>query len=120
MSLAVSINLFWAAVLTVVFPKLSDALTPTGAIGFFAGLNVIAFLMIFLWVPETKQRTLEELDYICTFLTNPYPVAGYPNLICHHSRSSNSAAYALPGHQSTPVHFAAVHTAPRRGAGTAL
>jgi hypothetical protein len=21
-------------------------------------------LMIFLWVPETKQRTLEELDYI--------------------------------------------------------
>ncbi|KAL9627172.1 MAG: hypothetical protein Q9204_006759, partial [Flavoplaca sp. TL-2023a] len=66
MSLAVSINLFWAAVLTVVYPKLSDALTPTGAIGFFAGLNMIAFLMIFLWVPETKQRTLEELDYIYT------------------------------------------------------
>jgi len=21
--------------------------------------------MIFFWVPETKQRTLEELDYIC-------------------------------------------------------
>ena len=36
MSLAVSINLFWAAVLTVVFPKLTDALTPTGAIGLFA------------------------------------------------------------------------------------
>lgn len=36
MSFAVSVNLFWAAVLTVVFPKLSDALTPTGAIGFFA------------------------------------------------------------------------------------
>lgn len=29
-----------------------------------SGLNIIAFLMIFLWVPETKQRTLEELDYI--------------------------------------------------------
>ncbi|KAL8749952.1 MAG: hypothetical protein Q9184_006606, partial [Pyrenodesmia sp. 2 TL-2023] len=64
MSFAVSINLFWAAVLTLVFPKLSDALTPTGAIGFFAGLNIIAFVMIFLWVPETKQRTLEELDHI--------------------------------------------------------
>lgn len=23
--------------------------------------------MIFLWVPETKLRTLEELDYICKF-----------------------------------------------------
>lgn len=25
--------------------------------------------MIFLWVPETKQRTLEELDYICESAT---------------------------------------------------
>jgi hypothetical protein len=29
-----------------------------------SGLNVTAFFMIYLWVPETKQRTLEELDYI--------------------------------------------------------
>jgi len=35
-----------------------------GSFGFYAGLNVLAFCMIFLWVPETKQRTLEELDYI--------------------------------------------------------
>lgn len=35
-----------------------------GAFGFYAGLNVCAFVMIFLFVPETKQRTLEELDYI--------------------------------------------------------
>jgi hypothetical protein len=29
-----------------------------------SGLNVTAFVLIFLFVPETKQRTLEELDYI--------------------------------------------------------
>ena len=29
-----------------------------------SGLNVCAFFMIFFFVPETKQRTLEELDYI--------------------------------------------------------
>lgn len=29
-----------------------------------SGLNVTALIMIFLWVPETKQRTLEELDYV--------------------------------------------------------
>jgi hypothetical protein len=40
------------------------ALTPVGAICFYAGLNMLAFGMIFLWLPETKQRTLEELDYI--------------------------------------------------------
>jgi hypothetical protein len=28
------------------------------------GLNMLAFIMIFFFVPETKQRTLEELDYI--------------------------------------------------------
>lgn len=27
-------------------------------------MNVLAFIMIFFWVPETKERTLEELDYI--------------------------------------------------------
>lgn len=36
----------------------------TGAFGFYAGLNLTALVMIFLWVPETKQRTLEELDYV--------------------------------------------------------
>lgn len=39
---------------------------------FDSGLNVIAFVMIFLWVPETKQRTLEELDYICEFSHDPH------------------------------------------------
>lgn len=29
--------------------------------------------MIFLWVPETKQRTLEELDYICERYLEGYP-----------------------------------------------
>lgn len=24
----------------------------------------MGFVLIFLWVPETKQRTLEELDYV--------------------------------------------------------
>lgn len=35
-----------------------------GAFGFYAALNVTAFCVIFLFVPETKQRTLEELDCI--------------------------------------------------------
>ena len=64
MSWAVATCLFWASVLSITFPKMLDALTPTGAFCFYAGLNICAFVMIFLWVPETKQRTLEELDYV--------------------------------------------------------
>ena len=56
--------MFWAAVLSISFPAILAAFTPVGAFGFYAGLNVAAFFMIFLFVPETKQRTLEELDYI--------------------------------------------------------
>ncbi|KAJ5887994.1 hypothetical protein N7495_008035 [Penicillium taxi] len=64
MSWAVATCLGWAAVLSITFPRMLDAMTATGAFGFYAGLNVTALVMIFLWVPETKQRTLEELDYI--------------------------------------------------------
>ena len=64
MAWAVATCLFWAAVLGVTWPRILKAFTPTGAFGFYCGLNILAFVMIFLWVPETKQRTLEELDYV--------------------------------------------------------
>jgi sugar porter (SP) family MFS transporter len=64
MSWAVATCLFWASVLSLTFPSMVLAFTITGAFGFYAALNVTAFVMIFLFVPETKQRTLEELDYV--------------------------------------------------------
>jgi len=36
------------------------------------GLNVVALLLIFLFVPETKQRTLEELDYVFAVPTSTH------------------------------------------------
>lgn len=64
MAWAVATCLFWAAVLSITFPRMVAAMTIEGAFGFYAALNITAFCMIFLFVPETKQRTLEELDYI--------------------------------------------------------
>ncbi|KAF2732237.1 MFS transporter [Polyplosphaeria fusca] len=72
MSWAVATCLFWAAVLSITFPRMLSAMTPTGAFGFYAGLNVVALVMIFLFVPETKQRTLEELDYIFAIPTSRF------------------------------------------------
>jgi len=72
MGWAVATCLFWAAVLSITFPKILEVFTPTGAFGFYAGLNVTAFVMIFLFVPETKQRTLEELDYIFAVPTSRF------------------------------------------------
>ncbi|KAG6001601.1 hypothetical protein E4U21_004004 [Claviceps maximensis] len=64
MSWAVATNNFWASVLSLTFPRMLIAMTPTGAFGFYAGLNLVALVLIFLFVPETKQKTLEELDYV--------------------------------------------------------
>jgi sugar porter (SP) family MFS transporter len=64
MGFAVATCLFWAAVLSMSFPFLLDRLGTVGAFGLYAGFNVVAFIMIFFLVPETKQKTLEELDYV--------------------------------------------------------
>lgn len=64
MAFAVATNLFWAAVLGITFPRILSSLGVVGAFGLYAGFNVLGFILIFLWVPETKQRTLEELDYV--------------------------------------------------------
>ncbi|WVQ73793.1 hypothetical protein IAR50_003373 [Cryptococcus sp. DSM 104548] len=64
MSWAVATCLFWAAVLSLTWPRMVGAMTSTGAFCFYAGLNLIAFVLIFFFLPETKQLTLEELDYV--------------------------------------------------------
>jgi sugar porter (SP) family MFS transporter len=75
MAFAVATNMFWASVLSLTFPRILNAFTAVGAFGFYAGLNVTAFVMIFFLVPETKQRTLEELDYIFAVPTSRH--SGY-------------------------------------------
>ncbi|APA16016.1 hypothetical protein sscle_16g107860 [Sclerotinia sclerotiorum 1980 UF-70] len=64
MSWAVATNNFWASVLSLTLPRMLSAMKPQGVFGFYAGLNLLAFALIFFFLPETKQRTLEELDYV--------------------------------------------------------
>lgn len=44
----------WAAVLSLTFPHMLRAFTPQDAFGFYAGLNIIDMVLIFLFLPETK------------------------------------------------------------------
>ena len=59
MSWAVATNNFWATVVSLTFPRHLRAFGSTGTFGFYAAMNFLAFIMIFLWLPETKQRSLE-------------------------------------------------------------
>ncbi|KAF4417406.1 myo-inositol transport ITR1 [Fusarium acutatum] len=67
-SVAISINLFFAGLLTILLPRINAVFEMAGTLGFFAGLNILAFVLIFFFVEETKQLTLEELD---TVFNNP-------------------------------------------------
>jgi sugar porter (SP) family MFS transporter len=64
MAFAVATCKFWASVLSLTFPLMLERLKAVGSFFTYAGFNVAALVMIFFFVPETKQRTLEELDYI--------------------------------------------------------
>ena len=76
MSFAVFTNLFGAGLLTLFVPALTIAIGPAGLLGIFAGLNVVAFFLVFFFVRETAGAalggtpgsmtfmSLEELNYI--------------------------------------------------------
>lgn len=72
MAFATSWCFLWASVLGLTFPRMLRAFTPPGAFFFYGGLNLLAFGFILLWVPETKQLTLEELDQVFSVPTNLY------------------------------------------------
>lgn len=75
MAWAVASCFFWSGVLSITFPALLASLGQPGAFGFYAGMNFVALVLIFFLVPETKQRTLEELDYVFAVPTRTH--AGY-------------------------------------------
>ncbi|KAK5937775.1 hypothetical protein PMZ80_009904 [Knufia obscura] len=72
MAWAVCINNTFAGILSLTFPRMRTVMTPTGAFGFYAGLNLIAWFMIFCFVRETKQLTLEELDQVFSVPTKQF------------------------------------------------
>lgn len=64
MGWAVTVCLGFAAILSIFLPPMLLVMKPWGTFFFYAGLNLVAFCLIFLFVPETKQLTLEELDSV--------------------------------------------------------
>lgn len=62
MSSSVAVASIWATVLSFTFPRLLTALQPQGSFELYALLNVVAVILVFLFVPETRKKSLDELD----------------------------------------------------------
>lgn len=63
-SSAVAVTNIFAAILSLTFPLLLESLGTQGSFLLYATLNVVAWVLVFLLVPETKRRSLEELDEV--------------------------------------------------------
>ncbi|CCU77285.1 MFS sugar transporter/MFS domain sugar transporter [Blumeria hordei DH14] len=64
MSLATSTTWFFNFLLAVTWPSLLKDFKHQGAFAFYAVWNVIGFMAVLFLVPETKGKSLEELDQV--------------------------------------------------------
>jgi MFS family permease len=55
----------WSFVVTYNFERMQTAMTKTGlALGFYGGIAVVGWIYQLLFMPETKGKTLEEIDLV--------------------------------------------------------
>ena len=63
-AVAVAVMALWIAcfILTYTFPILNGHLGPAGTFWLYAGICVVGFVFIFFKLPETKGKTLEQIE----------------------------------------------------------
>jgi SP family arabinose:H+ symporter-like MFS transporter len=75
-AMSVATVALWAACfgLTMSFLTLAKAITPAGAFWLYAGLCVVTFWIVWRWTPETKRRSLEDIEKLWkpTVYTRPH------------------------------------------------
>jgi hypothetical protein len=76
MSLATATTWFFNFVLAITWPSMQSCFTTQGAFGWYAGWNVIGWWLILMFMPETKGKTLEELDQVFSVPTKVHAAYG--------------------------------------------
>jgi MFS transporter, SP family, major inositol transporter len=63
-AMGIAVFVLWCtnAIISFVFPLLNSSLGSTGTFGLFVLVNVLSWLFVHRFVPETKGTTLEELE----------------------------------------------------------
>ncbi|KAI9888221.1 MAG: hypothetical protein M1814_000957 [Vezdaea aestivalis] len=76
MSLATATTWFFNFILAVTFPSLVLAFTSQGAFSWYGAWNIVGWILVLLFVPETKGKTLEELDQVFGVPTRTHAMYG--------------------------------------------
>jgi len=77
MSLATATTWLFNFILSVTWPSLLKAFKPQGAFGWYGAWNIIGFFAVLFFVPETKGKTLEELDQVFGVKTREHAAYGF-------------------------------------------
>ncbi|KAF2797483.1 hypothetical protein K505DRAFT_235427 [Melanomma pulvis-pyrius CBS 109.77] len=80
MGIVTSVNWFWNFFISITWPKFNTAFTTSGAFGWYAAWCFIGWWMILLFVPETKDLTLEQLDQVFSYGTREHMRHGMAQL----------------------------------------
>ncbi|GAA5933859.1 hypothetical protein JCM10213_008452, partial [Rhodosporidiobolus nylandii] len=70
MSWATALTWFWNFINALVFPLQIRSWGSLGAFFWFGGWNILLWVLVLLFCPETKQFTLEELDEVFSMSTS--------------------------------------------------
>lgn len=76
MSLATATTWFFNFILSITWPSLQTAFTTQGAFAWYGTWNIIGFVLVLLFLPETKGKTLEELDQVFSVPTRLHAMYG--------------------------------------------
>jgi sugar phosphate permease len=63
-AMATAVFALWVGnfLLTYLFPSMLEKLGAAGTFWIFAGICAVGFVLMKLWLPETKGKTLEEIE----------------------------------------------------------
>ncbi|KAN0077791.1 Sugar transporter domain containing protein [Elaphomyces granulatus] len=76
MSLATATTWFFNFTLAITWPSMQSCFTTQGALSWYAGWNIIGWWLILMFMPETKGKTLEELDQVFSVPTKVHAAYG--------------------------------------------
>lgn len=76
MSLATATTWLFNFLLAITWPSLQHSFTPQGAFAWYAGWNILGWWLILMFMPETKEKTLEELDQVFSVPTRFHAAYG--------------------------------------------
>lgn len=83
MSWATATTWCYNFILSFTWPLLVSAFTSQGAFGWYAGWCIVLWVLVFLFLPETKALTLEELDQVFSVPTWKHSRYQVKNAVWH-------------------------------------